>query len=229
MGKRGDMELTTTFKRLRAAGACQSSYRKLRRTLKGTKDTAPINLLTILESNGLDDALWALRATTQNCDRTARLLAADFAAEVLPIWHKHYPRDNRPALAIQAARDFANGLITDDQMSAAESAARSAAESAAIATESAARSAAESAARSAAWSAARSAAIAAWSAAEGAWSAAGSAAWSAAIAAWSAADGAWSAAESAAITAAGSAAITAAGSAAVEKQTAIFIAALQPE
>ena len=177
MGKRGDMELTTTFKRLRAAGACQSSYRKLRRTLKGTKDTAPINLLTILESNGLDDALWALRATTQNCDRTARLLAADFAAEVLPIWHKHYPRDNRPALAIQAARDFANGLITDDQMSAAESAARSAAESAAIATESAARSAAESAARSAAESAARSAAR----------------------------------------------------SATVEKQTAIFIAALQPE
>ena len=122
------MKLTTTFKRLRAAGACETSYRKLRRALKGTKDTAPIGLLVILEHNGLEDALWALRATVENCDRTARLLAADFAAEVLPVWHKHYPADMRPALAIQAARDFANGLITEEVRSAAWSAAWSAQE-----------------------------------------------------------------------------------------------------
>ena len=144
------MKLTTTFKRLRKAGACTERYKFLRHALKGIKDNEPINLLTILETNGLDDALWALCATAQNCERVARLMAADFAEMVLPRCLKCYPNDDRPRLAIQAARDFANGLITADQLSAAESAAESAARSAAwSAALSAARSAAESAARSA--------------------------------------------------------------------------------
>jgi hypothetical protein len=72
------MTLTTTFKRLRAAGACKDRYKFLRAALKGTKDTTPINLLTILETNGLNDALWALKATAENCDVLAR--AAEAAA-----------------------------------------------------------------------------------------------------------------------------------------------------
>ena len=117
------MTLTTTFKRLRSAGACQSRYKFLRATLMGVKDTEPINLLTILETNGLDDALWALRATAENCDKIARLMAADFAEQTLLIWQKYAPDDKRPSQAIEAARDFAHGRINADQLSAAEAAA----------------------------------------------------------------------------------------------------------
>ena len=116
------MTLTTTFKHLRDVGACKSRYKLLRAALKGVKDTEPINLLTILNTNGLSDALWALRATNENCDKIARLMAADFAEEVLPIWNK-YSDNKRPELAIKAARDFANGHISLQEMAAAGDAA----------------------------------------------------------------------------------------------------------
>jgi len=116
------MILTTTFNLLRKADACKESYTKLRKALKGVKDTEPINLITILEVLNLDDALWALRATEQNCDKVARLMASDFAEDTLPLWHKYYPEDKRPAEAIQAARDFANGLITKEQLNIARAA-----------------------------------------------------------------------------------------------------------
>ena len=119
--------LTTTFALLRAAHACPPRYRFLREALKYCEDHTPINVLTILDTNGIDDALWALCATAQDCEKVARLMAADFAELALAEWLKHYPDDDRPRLAIQAARDFANGVITAEQRSAAESAARSAA------------------------------------------------------------------------------------------------------
>jgi hypothetical protein len=150
------MKLTTTFSRLRKAEACTSGYKKLAAHLGGInaygKDTQ-IDLLTILASNGLDDALWCLRATEQICDRVARLMAADFAESVLHIFEEKCPNDNRPRLAIQAARDFANGLIDAAACSAAQMAAYSAGYSAAC---SASHSAAYSAAHSGAYSAAHS-------------------------------------------------------------------------
>ena len=119
------MKLTTTFRRLRAAGACPGRYEFLRRALPREKygDVDPIDLLTILETNGLDDALWAMGATAENCDTIARLMAADFAEEVLPIWRKFAPEDRRPELAIAAARDFAHGRINSAQLDAAGDAA----------------------------------------------------------------------------------------------------------
>jgi hypothetical protein len=97
-------------------------------------------------------------------ETTARLFAADCAELALSV----IPSDHQAPFvaAINAARGFARGEISDAERSAARSAAESAAWSAA-------RSAAESAAWSAAWSAARSAAESA------ARSAAESAAWSA--------------------------------------------------
>jgi hypothetical protein len=44
-------------------------------------------------------------------EKTLRLFAADCAEHVLGIYEKQYPKDDRPRKAIQAARDFANGLI----------------------------------------------------------------------------------------------------------------------
>ena len=105
--------LTTTLNRLRSANACTSRYEHLLKALGGVKfdHNAPINLLTILEHNGTEDCLWALCATEENCDRVARLMAADFAEAALPFYEREYPNDGRPRAAIAAARAFARGEI----------------------------------------------------------------------------------------------------------------------
>ena len=176
--------LVTSLYRLRKHQACKDRYDHLVSKLGpewGDKDE--INLLDILKHNGAADCLWALRATVEHPegDKVMRLMAADFAEAVLPIFEKEYPDDNRPRLAIQAALDFANGKIADQERAAAGDAAWAAAWAAARA---AAGDAAAAAARDAAWAAA--------------WAAAGDAAWAAAGAAARAAWAAWAAARDAA-------------------------------
>ena len=143
------VKLTTTLNRLRAAGACESRYAHLLRALGGTSfdHDAPINLLTILEHNGVDDCLWALCATAENCDQVARLMAADFAEAVLPLYELRYPNDLRPRSAIESARRFARGEITAAVLADARAAARDA-------VRDVARDAAGAAARAAVWDAA---------------------------------------------------------------------------
>jgi len=179
----------TTLNAIRAMGPCEDGWKKLLKHLgKEKANDEPLNLLTILESNGVQHCLWALRCVEHpDLDRIARLMAADFAEAVLPIFEKKYPKDDRPRKAIQAARDFANGKITAQERAAAGDAARAAA---AHAAGDAARAAAWAAAGAAAWAAARAAAgAAAWAAAG---DAARAAAWDAARAAAGAA--AWAAA-----------------------------------
>ena len=101
--------------------------------------------------------------------RSARLFAADCAEHVLPLFEAQRPGDDRPRLAIDAARAFARGEID-----AARAFARGEIDAAA---RSAAWAAAGDAAGDAAWAAARSAA---WAAA---WAAGGDAAGDAAEAA----------------------------------------------
>jgi hypothetical protein len=115
-------------------------------------------------------------------ERTVRLFAADCAERVLPFFEKERPNDDRPRKAIQASRDYANGVIDAAAWDAARAAAWDAARAAAWA-------AAWDAAMAAAWAAARAAAMAAaWAAAR---AAAWAAAWDAAMAA--ARDAAWDA------------------------------------
>lgn len=85
----------------------------------------------LLESNGVSDCLWALRATTKDSEVITRLIAADCDESVLYIYQEKYSNDNRPRLALQAARDFANGLIDFSTLLAADSAALDAAANAA--------------------------------------------------------------------------------------------------
>ena len=219
--------LSTTLNLLKSHRACTDGYRTLLKYVGSDYDpNAPIDLLTVLTSNGLDDCFWTLRATTNPAlaERLSSLAACDFAERVV----HNYPEEETVLRdCIQTARDYADGKATDEQLQKADSAARSAAWSAA---DSAARSAAEGAAEGAAWSAARSAArSAAWSAADSAaWSAARSAAEGAAWrAAWSAADSAawraaWRAADSAAWNAAWNAPESAEWSAEKDAQTEIL-------
>jgi hypothetical protein len=181
------MKLSTTLNLLHKADACTSRYKVLVTALGNEypKDKE-INLLTILESNGLDDALWTMCATVENCEKVARLMAADFAEESLKYWNKFYPKDNRPKQAIKAARDFANELISKEELNAAADAAYDAADAAYADAATAAADAADAAYDAADAAYADAAAAAAWSAAAAAWSAAAATA-AADAAAWSAA------------------------------------------
>ncbi len=174
--------LYTTARLAEDNNVCSSSYKKMTKALgKDYGIDTLIPLTKILEVCGLNDTLWVLQFTTDKpaADKLARLFVCDYAWHVLKFYEREYPKDKRIRNCIKVSRRFANGLATDAELLAAQSAAESAAWSAA---ESAAQSAAESAAWSAAWSAAESAA---WSAA-----AAESAAWLAAAAVWSATESA---------------------------------------
>ena len=80
-------------------------------------------------------------------DRKLRLFACDCAERALPFFEKSYPNDKRPRISIEMARKFANGEVTNEEMTAAWAAAE-------VAAEVAAWDAARDAARAAAWDAA---------------------------------------------------------------------------
>lgn len=143
----------TTLNKIRAKSPCISGWTKLLKNLGKTHaDDEPLAITTILESNGLDDTLWCLRAVDGH-QREMRLFAVECARSV-----QHLTPDPCSVAAVDVAERHANGLATDAELVAARDAAWYAARDAAW---SAARSAARYAAWSAAWSAARGAARAA--------------------------------------------------------------------
>ena len=157
--------MKTTLNKIREHDPCKSGWEKLLTYLGKTKaDDEPLSLLTILDSNGLNDALWCLRAV-EGHDREISLYAVWCARQV-----QHLLTDKRSLDALDVAERYANGQATEKEMDAARSAAASAAPAAGVAadaTEWAARDAAWAATRdAAAWDVARDAArYAAWAAA----------------------------------------------------------------
>ena len=186
--------ITTTLHRIRKHSPCEPGWRKLLAHLGKTRaDDEPLPFAVIIDSNGLDDALWCCRAEPQHA-KEWRLFAVRCARRV-----QHLMTDPRSVDALDVAERHANGQATDSEFAAAgvaADAARAAADAARVAAWDAARvaagDAAWDAAGAAAWAAAGAAAdaarVAAWDAA---WDAAGAAAWAAArVAAW---DAAWDA------------------------------------
>ena len=156
--------MKTTLNAIREHQPCADGWAKLLRHLGKTKaDHEPVLIRTILDSNGLDDALWCLRAVTGH-DREIRLYAVWCARRV-----QHLMIDPRSIAALDVAERYANNLATEHDLEAARDAAWDAA-----------REAAGAAARAAARDAARDAAGAAAWARDAAWAAAGEAAWDAA-------------------------------------------------
>ena len=154
--------MKTTLNAIREHQPCANGWTKLLRHLGKTQaDNEPVRIITILDSNGLDDALWCLRAVTGH-DREIRLYAVWCARRV-----QHLMIDPRSIAALDVAERHANGQATDEELDAAWAAARDAARAAAWAAAwAAARAAAVDAAGAAAWAAAGDAArAAAWDAA----------------------------------------------------------------
>ncbi len=150
--------MKTTLNKIREHSPCTNGWTKLLNNLGKTKaDDEPLAITTILDSNGIDDALWCLRAV-DGYQKEMRLYAVDCARSV-----QHLLTDKRSIDAIDVAERHAHGQATDAELNAARAAAGTVAR----------------AARADAWaaaSAARDAAGHAASAASSAWDAAGTAA-----------------------------------------------------
>ena len=164
----------TALNKIREHEPCIDGWRKLLTHLDKTQaDDEPLALATILQSNGLDDALWCLRAVDGH-EKEMRLYAVWCARQA-----QHLMKDPRSLAALDVAERHAHGQATDAELAAASDAAWAARDVAWAAWDVArnAASAAASAAAYAAWDAARDAA---WDAARDAASAAAYAAWDAA-------------------------------------------------
>lgn len=127
--------ITTTLKALREHQVCINGYNKLACHVTGNEYDAdretyvthqhdePISLLTILESNGLDDALWVLRA----CKQTSKMIRGE---RLYAVWCarrvQHHMTDQRSIAALDVAERHAYGLATDEELDAAWAAARAA-------------------------------------------------------------------------------------------------------
>lgn len=138
--------ITITLNKIKAHASCQDRWQKLLNHLGKTEaDDEEFSLADVLDSNGLDDALWCLRCLPEH-DKKWRLLAVKFARQV-----QHLMEDKRSFEALDVAEKYAKSEATDKELRDAWTAARGAAWSGAGAAFWAARAAAWSAAGYAAW------------------------------------------------------------------------------
>jgi hypothetical protein len=148
---------TTTLNKIRKYSPCEDGWKKLLTFLgKTSADDEPLPFSTILESNGLDDALWCCK-TAPEFDREWRTFAVWCARQV-----QHLMGDERFIECLNVIDAFIAGTATVEEMASARPAAMDAAWAAAMdAAWAAAMDAARDAARDAAWVAAVAASVAA--------------------------------------------------------------------
>lgn len=116
------MKFEVTLKHLRDNKACIVGYNRVASAIKGikfdicrktyirVKHDEPISLLSILESNGLDDAIWALRCKKE-FKRDAMLFAVWCARQV-----QHLMTDERSIKALDVAEKYANGAASYEEL-----------------------------------------------------------------------------------------------------------------
>jgi len=208
--------ITTTLRQIRQHNPCKEGWRTLLTFLGKTEaDDEPLPLTAILQSNGLDDALWCLR-TLEGHDKEIIRFVLACVQEV-----RHLMTDQRSLNALDAVARHLESPLSKQELDVVLAAAEAAAE-------------AERAAAWAAWAAraavgaAEAARAAARAAAEAARAAARAAAWAARAVAWTAAEAAWAAQAAAEAVAwaawavVGAAEATGAGTAARARQSQIF-------
>ena len=104
------MKLTSTLNCIRECHPTEACMKKLHDHLGGDfNPDAEFNLLTVIESNGVYDALRAMQAAIQDAKPTAASLAIKFAETSLHFFEDKYPGDDRPRAALEAARGYLDG------------------------------------------------------------------------------------------------------------------------
>lgn len=110
--------MQTTLNKIRQHGPCADGWKKLLAALGKTQaDDEPVSIAVIVESNGLADALWCLRAV-EGRDREIRLFAVWCARQV-----QHLMTDAHRPAALDVAERFANGEASEEELAAAGAAA----------------------------------------------------------------------------------------------------------
>ena len=108
----------TTLNRVRAHDPCANGWRKLLKGLNKTEaDDEPLDLLTILNINGLDDTLWCMRTMPEH-DKEWRLYVVWCARQI-----QHLITDPRSIAVIDVAERFALGQTTVEELKDAQDAA----------------------------------------------------------------------------------------------------------
>jgi len=114
-----------TLNKIKEKYPCSDGWKKLLKNLgKAKADDDELSLITILDSNGIKDAIWSLRCLNY---KDYCLFLADIADSVLHIFEEKHPEDKRPRLAIQAIRDYKSNGISIDKLHKARAAAYDAA------------------------------------------------------------------------------------------------------
>lgn len=113
--------MKTTLNKIRAHRPCLDGWQKLLRGLNKTQpDDEMLWIDQILDINGLNDALWCLRAV-ENCDREIRLYAVWCARRV-----QRYMTDQRSIAALKIAERYALNEASDADLEMAETSAKAA-------------------------------------------------------------------------------------------------------
>ena len=117
------MRPTTTLSRVRDLSPCKSRWRLALRKAGGIRkygaDT-PITVRQIVETVGLNDALWCLRTMPEH-NNLWQLFAVSCARRV-----QHLMTDPRSVAALDVAERYARGKATDEDLAAARAASRAA-------------------------------------------------------------------------------------------------------
>lgn len=129
----------TTLKSIKAHRPGEKGWKKLLWHLHKTRaDDKPLSILEILESNGLKDAIWALRAVEDPaCERDTRIFAVRCARQV-----QHLLSNEQSLKALDVAEKYACGEASNEELAV---------------TQAVTQAAAWAAARDATWDAARDA------------------------------------------------------------------------
>ena len=108
------MPITTTLRAIRKHNPCKDGWEKLLASLGKTKaDDEPLAMTSIVESNGLDDALWCLRALGPEHHKLIVSLLCDFAERSL----KFVPEGElRPAECLRITRLWIDGKATTEEV-----------------------------------------------------------------------------------------------------------------
>jgi hypothetical protein len=111
-------EFVTTLNKIREHAPCIDGWKILLKSLNKTSaDDEPLSFRTILESNGLDDALWCTRTAPEHAGEW-RLYAVWCARRV-----QHLMTDARSLSALDIAEKHARGETTDRELIVARDAA----------------------------------------------------------------------------------------------------------
>ena len=118
----------TTLNKIREHLPCVRGWETLLTSLGKTKaDDEPLSFKAILDSNGIDDAIWALRSIDAP---EVRLFAVRCVRQI-----QHLLADERSLHALDVSEAYAVGEVTEEELFAAEAAAEAAAWAAAEAAQ----------------------------------------------------------------------------------------------